>query len=115
MAFFFGTIGSVLLVKYGVDFFHTSMQYYRGYFSFLWEKWHVSALNLIDNDEMVKIQEYIISIFTIACVKLLIDAESTGDNDKLAQAVGILGLQFCDLASKVNDVDTPFICNAYYM
>jgi hypothetical protein len=115
MAFFLGTIGSVLLVESGVGFFHTSMQYYRGYFSFLWETWHVSVLNLIEDDEMAKIQEYIISIFSTACMKLLIDAELTGDRDILAQAVGILGLQFCDLASKVNDVETPYICNTYYL
>jgi hypothetical protein len=115
MAFFLGTIGSVLLVESGVGFFQTNMQYYRGYFSFLWDFWHVSVLTLIKDDEMAKIQEYIISIFSTACMKLLIDAELTGDRDILAQAVGILGLQFCDLASKVNDVETPFICSTYYL
>jgi len=69
-----------------------------------------SALNFIGDDETAKLREYIISIFATACMKLLIDAESTGDTDILAQAAGI-----CDLASKVNDVETPSICNTNYL
>ena len=114
MAFFLHTIGlafigesEAILGPRLTSFFNRFMQYHSMHFSILKEVLRTAGANSIHNGngttlvDTAFIRVTISNILSSACSKLFMNADSSGVRLLLADAVGILGLEFCNLASKV--------------